>query len=79
VGDLTVKIPRPDGAVSVRVAGEKFTCDNAALAHVLRYIMLDTGHHADRDLELAQLAAKKLGGKVIDEREPNAADHGISR
>jgi hypothetical protein len=76
---LTIVIPRDGKQVEVGVDKEKFYCPDGKLAKVLKYVMLDTGHHADKDLELAQLAVRKLGGKVVDNRGSNNAKHGIPK
>ena len=81
--ELAVVIPRIAGNkmvdVKATVKDEQFQCSDSELLAVLRCFRLDSGHHADRDLELAQMAVRGLGGKVVDNRLPNNAKHGIPR
>lgn len=82
--DLVVYIPRMvDGkpsSVPCYVNQEKCTCpENEDLARQLRNMHLGTGHHADRDLELAQIVADWFGGKLVDTREPNNAETGVPK
>lgn len=51
---------------SIRVG--EWTTDDPVLRKTLGYLHLDTGHHADRDLELAMMAVRYLGGEVRDRR-----------
>lgn len=80
---LSVLVPRDVKgnitSVQVYVNKQRCTCPtNPALAVFIQdNIALDLGHHADRDLEYAMDIAKWFGGKVIDERPPNDADHGV--
>ena len=51
-----------------QIDGGVWTSPNKALLSTLQTIDLSSGHHPDRSLELAQLAAKFLGGTVQDHR-----------
>ena len=51
-----------------QITGGQWTSPNKALLGTLQSIDIGSGHHPDRDLELAQLAAKFLGGAVRDHR-----------
>lgn len=81
--ELAVVIPRfIDGRIQrirATVKDQKWSCPNAKLLDVLGCIQLNSGHHADRDLELAMIAVRKLGGKVVDNRLPNNAKHGLPK
>jgi hypothetical protein len=82
--DLVVYIPSvtdgQPGSVPCYVEKEKCTCPtDAELTRLLSNLHIETGHHADRDLELAQNVADWFGGKLVDMREPNNAEHGVAK
>jgi len=55
-------------AVTATIKDGVWKSSSSALIRVLRLLHLDEGHHADRDLELAQMAAKIFAGSVKDNR-----------
>jgi len=52
---------------------------DSELQKALSGLRLSPGHHADRDLELARMAAKLLGGKVKDSRPSPQLLHKLPR
>lgn len=69
MGKIELTAPRPGGDVTVTISHGKWEGADSKLIHALQGVYLDSGHHPDRDLELAKQAAAYLGGTVKDNRE----------
>lgn len=71
---LTISVPWLSDSIwstaTASIKDEKWKSSNTHFLKLLNMIHLDSGHHADRDLELAQTAAKYFGGTVSDKRIP---------
>lgn len=74
---LTIEVPRVVAGevkpVVLQVQDQTATCadDPQFGVFVTQNLQLDTGHHADRDLEYAMLIAEWFGGKIKDDRGEN--------
>ncbi len=70
IGAILLRAPWDGGEeVSAEIKNEVWTSDTPEFLECLQWLHLDAGHHADRDLELAQRAAFLFAGTVLDRRE----------
>jgi hypothetical protein len=66
-GSISVTVPWTGTKKLAIISAGRWSGD-AVLERAFRYLHLAAGHHADRDLELAQMAIKFFGGSYTDKR-----------
>ena len=66
-GSISVTAPWQGTKKIVTISAGKWSGD-AVLERAFAYLHLSPGHHADRDLELAQMATRYFGGSYTDKR-----------
>jgi hypothetical protein len=77
MGQIEVAIPRmvegQKKEIPATISEGKWKSEDKGLEDLLNCLHLDTGHHSDRDLEMAQMVGKYLGGTVQDNRKKPSA------